>query len=100
LQSTDGDASYTGACDGTGDNTIKHIYLPNDHWRGVFVEPMSLNVRDLVQFMADKNVSHRSIVIKAAATLKCNEPTIKIERYALYLIALSFPSHHSFKFKI
>jgi hypothetical protein len=87
----------SGACDGTGDNTIKHIYLPNDHWRGVFVEPMSLNVRDLVQFMADKNVSHRSIVIKAAATLKCAEPTIKIERYVTSshsLLIFSFPFFH------
>jgi hypothetical protein len=26
-----------GACDGTSDNTIRELFLPNDHWRGVFV---------------------------------------------------------------
>lgn len=69
-----------GACDGLGDNTIKHIYLPNDHWRGVFVEPMSINVRDLIKFLADKNVAHRSVVIRAAATSKCVNSTILVER--------------------
>lgn len=44
------------------------------------MEPMSLNLRDLVSFMANHNVSHRSVVIRAAATSHCKEPTIKIER--------------------
>eukprot|EP01031_Cornospumella_fuschlensis_P034063 gene34063-41231_t len=35
--------ALVGACDGTGDKTIKTLYLPNEHWRGVFVEPMSIN---------------------------------------------------------
>lgn len=26
-----------GACDGTSDNTIRELFLTNDHWRGVFV---------------------------------------------------------------
>ena len=26
-----------GACDGTSDNTIREIFLTNEHWRGVFV---------------------------------------------------------------
>lgn len=69
-----------GACDGTGDKTIKNIYLPNDHWRGVFVEPMSINVRDLIQFMAAKNIAHRSMIIRAAATSKCVNSTIVVER--------------------
>jgi hypothetical protein len=26
-----------GACDGTSDNTIRELFLTNEHWRGVFV---------------------------------------------------------------
>jgi hypothetical protein len=69
-----------GACDGTGDKTIKKLYIPNSHWRGVFVEPMSINVRDLIKFMANQNAAHRSLIIRAAATSHCENNTIKIER--------------------
>jgi hypothetical protein len=50
---------HIGACDGNGDKTIKKLYIPNEHWRGVFVEPMSINVRDLIKYMADHNIAHR-----------------------------------------
>lgn len=93
-----------GACDGTSDNTIRELFLPNDHWRGLFVgqiiivvlfrffaliifgfvvlliEPMGINVRDLIKFLADRNVTQRSLVIRAAATSKCKSPTIVVER--------------------
>ena len=69
-----------GACDGLGDKTIKKLYLPNAHWRGVFVEPMSINVRDLVHFLAEKKAAQRSVVIRAAATSKCINDTILVER--------------------
>lgn len=72
--------AMVGACDGTGDNTIKHLYLPNDHWRGVFVEPMSINVRDLITYMASKNAGHRSLIIRAAATSVCKNATLFVER--------------------
>jgi hypothetical protein len=72
--------ALVGACDGLGDNTIKHLYLPNDHWRGVFVEPISINVKDLIHFMAKKNAAHRSLIIRAAATQSCLNETIKMER--------------------
>ena len=69
-----------GACDGTGDNTIKHLYLPNQHWRGVFVEPLTMNVRDLIGYMSNHQASHRSLIIQAAATAECKSPTIVMER--------------------
>lgn len=72
--------AMVGACDGTGDNTIKHLYLPNSHWRGVFVEPMGINVRDLIQYMSVKNAAHRSLIIRAAATSVCLNATLQVER--------------------
>lgn len=69
-----------GACDGTADKTIREIFLKHAHWRGVFVEPVEMNVRDLVKYLADHDVSQRSMVIRAAATLECAGPTISFER--------------------
>ena len=60
-----------GACDGTNDVTIRTLYLPNLHWRGVFVEPFSMNVRDLIKNLAFKNATKRSMVLQAAATSSC-----------------------------
>jgi hypothetical protein len=71
---------FAGACDGTGDNTIKHLYVPNDHWRGVFVEPLTMNVRDLIKYMSEKQASQRSFIIHAAATSVCHKPTLVMER--------------------
>jgi hypothetical protein len=45
-----------GACDGTNDMTIRERYLPNSHWRGVFVEPFTINFQDLHQFMEDHGI--------------------------------------------
>ena len=45
-----------GACDGTNDMTIRDRYLPNAHWRGVFVEPFTINFKDLHQFMEDHGI--------------------------------------------
>ncbi|KAJ1443352.1 hypothetical protein B484DRAFT_441692 [Ochromonadaceae sp. CCMP2298] len=70
--------AMVGACDGTGDITIKNLYLPNDHWRGVFVEPLAMNVKDLVKYMGP--YSSRSLVIHAAATSQCVKPTLEMER--------------------
>lgn len=72
--------SVLGACDGTGDNTIKNLYLPNEHWRGVFVEPLTMNLRDLIKYMADNNANQRSLIIHAAATSECVKPTLVMER--------------------
>lgn len=72
--------ALVGACDGTNDRTIRDQYLPNDHWRGVFVEPFEMNFNDLTKFMTDHNVLHRTHMIHAAATNKCNSTIIKMKR--------------------
>ena len=69
-----------GACDGTHDNTIRDRYLPNDHWRGVFVEPFEINYNDLVKFMEEHGVADRTYVLHGAATRQCNESMIKMKR--------------------
>ena len=69
-----------GACDGITDPTIKFRFLKYPHWRGVFVEPMSNNYADLIKFLTDQGAIERSTVIRAAATSKCAEPTITVER--------------------
>jgi hypothetical protein len=72
--------ALVGACDGTHDKTITEGYLPNDHWRGVFVEPFEINFNDLKNFMISKNVLDRTHLIHAAATSRCNSTTIKMKR--------------------
>jgi hypothetical protein len=72
--------ALVGACDGTNDRTIRDRYLPNEHWRGVFVEPFDMNYKDLSNFMESHKVSHRTHLIHAAATRKCNTTTIKMKR--------------------
>lgn len=69
-----------GACDGTHDRTIRDRFLPSNHWRGVFVEPFEINHRDLVAFMDSHGAKDRATVLRAAATLRCNETTIKMKR--------------------
>lgn len=69
-----------GACDGTNDPTIRNRFIPSDHWRGVFVEPMSVNYNDLVKYLNAQRVGHRSYVIRGAATSVCHSPTIMVER--------------------
>jgi hypothetical protein len=68
-----------GACDGTNDNTIRDRFLPNDHWRAVFVEPMDINYKDLNNFLLNHNVTKRSYTIQAAVTNKCDKPTVTIK---------------------
>ena len=69
-----------GACDGTNDPTIRERYLPNSHWRGVFVEPMSNNYADLVRHLEEKGAGERSLALRGAATSTCSSPTIMVER--------------------
>lgn len=69
-----------GACDGISDPTIKYQFLKYPNWRGVFVEPMSNNFRDLEDFMASKGALNRSFLLRAAATEICQSPTIVVER--------------------
>lgn len=70
-----------GACDGTADKAIDMFLLPNNsHWHGVFVEPMSNNVRDLHKRLEKFNVTDRSTVIRAAATRHCTEDTLRVQR--------------------
>ena len=71
--------ALVGACDGTNDNTIRNRYLPNAHWRALFVEPISLNFADLNKFLVDNKVSDRSHTIQAAVTNECTSPTIIVK---------------------
>lgn len=72
--------ALVGACDGTNDNTIRDRYLPNDHWFGVFVEPFSINFKDLNEFMDSHGVMSRTHLIQAGATSHCNSSTLKMKR--------------------
>ena len=71
--------ALVGACDGTNDNTIRDRYLPNAHWRALFVEPISLNFADLNKFLADNQVTARAHTIQAAVTNECTSPTIIVK---------------------
>jgi hypothetical protein len=71
--------ALVGACDGTNDNTIRERYLPNAHWRALFVEPITLNFKDLNQYLVDNNVADRSHTIQAAVTNECTSPTIIVK---------------------
>ena len=71
--------ALVGACDGTNDNTIRERYLPNEHWRAIFVEPITLNVADLKKFLSEHGVAHRSYVLQAAVTNQCNTSTIIVK---------------------
>jgi hypothetical protein len=65
-----------GACDGTNDNTIRDRFLPNSHWMGLFVEPMSLNFKSLQSFMQEQGAADRAHEIQAAVTDNCTSPTV------------------------
>ena len=65
-----------GACDGTHDRTISDLYLPNRHWRGLFIEPIAINFQDLQTFLVHHNVSDRSYALHAAVMNQCNSPTV------------------------
>ena len=71
--------ALVGACDGTNDNTIRERYLPSEHWRAIFVEPISLNVADLKKFLEEHGVTNRSYVLQAAVTNQCNSSTIIVK---------------------
>ncbi len=71
-----------GACDGTNDNTIRDRFLPNEHWQGLFVEPVPNNFKELGIFLSTNKVSHRSYTINAAVTNVCESEnvTFKVHR--------------------
>jgi len=69
-----------GACDGTADPMIRNRFLPNKHWKAVFVEPMSVNYNDLVKHLEQNGAMDRSLAIRGAATSLCPNPTIIVER--------------------
>lgn len=46
----------------------------------MFVEPLTMNVRDLITFMSKNGANTRSLIIHAAATSECEKPTIVMER--------------------
>uniref|UniRef100_A0A7S0SXL7 Methyltransferase FkbM domain-containing protein n=1 Tax=Chromulina nebulosa TaxID=96789 RepID=A0A7S0SXL7_9STRA len=69
-----------GACDGKTDPTIKYRFLKYPHWRAVFVEPMTINIRDLNIYITENGAANRSHIIQAAVTEKCEDPYILVER--------------------
>ena len=69
-----------GACDGTEDHTIQHLFLGHSHWKGVFVEPISFNFADLTNFLAVNGVANRSTAIRGAATSVCTSPFLELKR--------------------
>ena len=71
--------ALVGACDGTNDNTIRERFLPNDHWNALFVEPITLNYKDLNKFLLKNKVADRSHTIQAAVTNDCVSPTILVK---------------------
>jgi FkbM family methyltransferase len=79
-QSAEVNFVMVGACDGVTDPLIKFHFLKQSHWRAVFVEPISINVRDLRQFIDENQASDRSHIIRAAATSVCETPTVDMER--------------------
>ena len=72
--------ALVGACDGLNDPTIESRFLPNKHWRAVFVEPMTPNVKDLTTYLTKNQAMDRSIIIQAACTRVCENPTLQVER--------------------
>ena len=74
-----------GACDGTHDMIFEKIYLNNDHWNGMLIEPSSRNYDDLLRLMQTKRITHRTLTLHAAVTDVCNEHTIqfKVSKYDL-----------------
>jgi hypothetical protein len=72
--------AMVGACDGLADPAIRDRFLPNKHWQAIFVEPMSVNVRDLIKYLQKGEAFDRSVVLRAAATKSCQNPTLQVER--------------------
>ena len=72
-----------GACDGTHDMILEKVYLTNDHWNGMLIEPSSHNYDDLVRLIQTKRITHRTLTLHAAVTDVCNENTIqfKVSKY-------------------
>jgi hypothetical protein len=71
--------ALVGACDGTNDNTISDHYFPNPHWQGLFVEPVSYNYKDLLQYLDLNHASERSYTINAAITDVCDTQNVSFK---------------------
>lgn len=70
-----------GACDGTNDRTISNLFLQNHHWRGVFIEPFTINFHDLTRFFGDRGLSsQRAYSLQGAVTDTCSCDKIKVRR--------------------
>lgn len=65
-----------GACDGTNDQTIRDAYLPNLHWRGLFVEPVPKNYLELTKFLDSNKVADRSFALNTAVTDYCETANV------------------------
>lgn len=69
-----------GACDGTYDQTIQDLYWPNQHWQGIFVEPILMNFLDLKKNFHERiNTLNRSVFIQAAVTQKCPAANVSLK---------------------
>ena len=65
-----------GACDGTNDQTIRDAYIPNKHWRGMFVEPVPKNYLELTKFLESNMVTDRSFTLNTAVTDICETANV------------------------
>ena len=71
---------FIGACDGTFDELFESNFLVFDHWRGLFVEPLQMNVNDLNATLTSKNALKRSHIFQVAIVKSCPGQFIKMER--------------------
>jgi hypothetical protein len=71
-----------GACDGIegSDPFLEYTYRSQGNIRGLFLEPLKFNTRDLRINMNKYNVSHKSLIIEAAVNDTCENSTIKLGR--------------------
>lgn len=69
-----------GACDGTHDELMTYHYM-QDGWDGCFIEPLSINVKDMImQVKSIPGVSDRTLLIQGAVVKDCPSERIGVMR--------------------
>ena len=72
--------ALVGACDGQYEATISRFFIPQSHWRAVFVEALYDNCQDLERFLRNHQVYQRSLVVHGALTDICENDSVEILR--------------------
>ena len=70
--------ALVGACDGLEELTITKFFIPNPHWRAIFVEALLENCQDLESYLKHFQVHLRSLVVHGAVTDVCERDEIVI----------------------